>query len=406
MIHQARAQPVPFLRRVALRNYKSIGSCDVELQPLTLIVGRNGSGKSNFLDALRFVADALRTSLDHALRERGGIREVRRRSTGHPTHFRIGLSLNLPDGGMGDYQFQLGAQKEGAWEVTEERCRVETPLRELHEFHVRAGQIVRSSEQVLPPLSPDRLLLATVGGFPAFRAVHDGLSRMGFYSLNPSQVRALQPPDAGDLLLRDGRNIASVLGQLEIRAPETKQRVVEYLNRVVPGVMDVTKRALGQYETLEFRQLVAGSKEPWTFLASNMSDGTLRALGILVALFQTAADPARHVPVVGIEEPEVALHPAATGVLMGCLEEASATTQVLVTSHSADLLDTAPVPEDAILVASSDEGVTRLAGPDEVGLSVIRDHLFTPGELLRQDQLQPAKQPPSRARNSALFEEE
>jgi predicted ATPase len=68
------------IRQVALKNYKSIARCDVRLGPLMFLVGPNGSGKSNFLDALRFVSDALNTSLDHALRDRGGIQEVRRRS--------------------------------------------------------------------------------------------------------------------------------------------------------------------------------------------------------------------------------------------------------------------------------------------------------------------------------------
>lgn len=58
----------PFVRRVRLQNYKSIARCDLELHPLTFLVGRNGSGKSNFLDALSFVADSLRTSLGHAMR--------------------------------------------------------------------------------------------------------------------------------------------------------------------------------------------------------------------------------------------------------------------------------------------------------------------------------------------------
>ena len=59
--------------RVALRNYKSIAACAVHPAPLSFLVGPNGCGKSNFLDALRFVAEALRFSLDHALRDRGGI---------------------------------------------------------------------------------------------------------------------------------------------------------------------------------------------------------------------------------------------------------------------------------------------------------------------------------------------
>lgn len=65
------------LTRVVLRNYKSIAACDVSPAQLTFLVGPNGSGKSNFLDALRFVADAVRFSLDHALRDRGGRGTVR-----------------------------------------------------------------------------------------------------------------------------------------------------------------------------------------------------------------------------------------------------------------------------------------------------------------------------------------
>ena len=70
------------ITRVVIRNYKSIGACNVRLGPLSILVGPNGSGKSNFVDALRFITDALRYSLDHALRDRGGIHEVRRRSSG------------------------------------------------------------------------------------------------------------------------------------------------------------------------------------------------------------------------------------------------------------------------------------------------------------------------------------
>ncbi len=65
-----------FVTRVRVKNFKSIGSCDAALAPLTFLLGPNGAGKSNFLDALRFVADSLRTSLDHALRDRGGIVEA------------------------------------------------------------------------------------------------------------------------------------------------------------------------------------------------------------------------------------------------------------------------------------------------------------------------------------------
>src|SRR5882757_8555468 len=95
-----------FINRVTIRNYKSIAACQVSLGQLTFLVGANGAGKSNFLDALRFVADALRTSLDHALRDRGTIREVRRRSGGHPNHFAIRIDFTLPTGSLGHYSFR------------------------------------------------------------------------------------------------------------------------------------------------------------------------------------------------------------------------------------------------------------------------------------------------------------
>jgi predicted ATPase len=103
------------IKRVVLKNYKSIAKCDVRLRPLTFLVGPHGSGKSNFLDALRFVADALNTSLDHALRDRGGIQEVRRRSGGHPNHFSIDLEFQLPAGEVGEYSFRIGARPQGGY---------------------------------------------------------------------------------------------------------------------------------------------------------------------------------------------------------------------------------------------------------------------------------------------------
>ena len=115
------------LKRVVLRNYKSYANCSVTLGPLTFLVGPNGAGKSNFLDALRLVTESLNASLDHALRERGGINEVRRRSSGHPTHFGIRLDFALPDGSDGWYAFRVGAMKRGGFEVQAEECHIYGP---------------------------------------------------------------------------------------------------------------------------------------------------------------------------------------------------------------------------------------------------------------------------------------
>lgn len=380
-----------FIKRVALKNYKSIAACDVALQSLTFLVGPNGSGKSNFLDALRFVTDGLRTSLDHALRDRGGINDVRRRSGGHPTHFGIRLEFQLPTGEEGYYAFRIGAKQQGAYEVQQEKCWVHAPavFEQSHHFEVQSGEIVEKSDAVFPPATSDRLYLVNAAGLPAFRPVFNALSSMGFYNLNPDRIRDLQQPDAGRLLTRDGSNLASVLAQMSAESAHHKERVEEYLGKIVSGIRGVEARNLGPKETIEFRQTVVGQGNPWRFLAANMSDGTLRALGILVALFQSANGAGDLVPLVGIEEPEVALHPAAAGVLVDSLRDASRLRQVLVTSHSPDLLDDERIETGNILAVAARDGSTEIAPVDEASRAALHQRLYTAGELLRMNQLQP-----------------
>lgn len=233
-----------FITRVVLKNYKSIAACDVQLGPLTFLVGRNGSGKSNFLDALRFVADALNSSLDHAIRDRGGINDVRRRSRGHPNHFSIRLEFALPEGSTGHYAFRIASRPRGnghdrvrgGYRVQTEECRIQ------NEKHLTPEEYFRVDERV---------------------------------------------------------------------------------------------------------------------------------------------------PLVGIEEPEIALHPGAVGALLDALRDAAHRTQVIITTHSPDLLEDKHLDVDSILAVEAYDGNTVIAPVDEVSRSVVRDKLFTIGELLRIDQLQP-----------------
>lgn len=375
-----------FLSRVVLRNYKSIGSCDVRLQALTYLVGPNGSGKSNFLDALHFVRDALAGSLDNAINERGGLSEVRRRSHGHPHHFGIRLEFRLPSGPVGYYAFNIGSLPARGYEVQSEEC-VLGGLGRGPFFRIERGVLRDSSEPTFPAITADRLALVAVSGVTAFRPVFDALVGMGFYNLNPKLMRELQKPQDGRLLKPAGENVASVIGHLERVAPEQIEVIHEYLRTVVPMVHGLERKAIGPMETLEFRQDVAGSKYPWRFLAQNMSDGTLRALGVLTALFQGNRDYAP--TVVGIEEPETALHPAASAALREALARASEKTQIIVTSHSPDLLDDPSISEQSLLAVVSQGSNTQIAPLDEGARTAMRDHLFSAGELLRLNQLAP-----------------
>ncbi|MEZ4580739.1 MAG: AAA family ATPase [Caldilineaceae bacterium] len=101
-------------------------------------------------------------------------------------------------------------------------------------------------------------------------------------------------------------------------------------------------------------------QHPWRFLASSMSDGTLRALGVLLAIFQSNVRQRGQKPLlIGLEEPEMALHPAAAGVLLAALREASRSIQILVTSHSPDLLDNPDIDTDSLLAVESADALTH-----------------------------------------------
>ena len=377
-----------FITRVVLKNYKSIAACDVQLQSLTFLVGRNGSGKSNFLDALRFVADALNLSLDHALRTRGGIDDIRHRSRGYPNYFDIGLEFALPNGATGYYAFSIESRSRGRYVVQTEECRVQKAQDNTPEayFRVNNGKTIDTSVKVAPAVVNDRLYLVNASGLPEFRPVYDAFSWMGFYNLNPGIIRDLQDPDPGDILMEDGNNLASVFKQLPA---DVKKNIEEYLAVIVPGVHKVHTRKFGPKETLQFRQYAAEDQDPLIFYANNMSDGTLHAMGILVALFQGNQKAEERVTLVGIEEPEVALHPAAAGVLLDALQDAAEKTQVIVTSHSPDLLDDKNLDADSILTVETYDGNSAIAPVNDASRTVVRDRLFTVGELLRVDQLQP-----------------
>ena len=141
----------PFIHRVKLRNYKSIARCDVALGPLAILVGPNRSGKSNFLDALALTRGALDATVDHALRERGGVNEVRRRSGGHPSNFAIDLYFTLPDGlRQGQYSFEVTSQSNGGFSVRNEICEVgpSDAIGEPARFVVKEGVIADTNIEV------------------------------------------------------------------------------------------------------------------------------------------------------------------------------------------------------------------------------------------------------------------
>ena len=323
---------------VVSRNYKSLAACDVALGPLTIVVGRNGAGKSNFLDTMKFTAEALQSSVDHALRERGGIVEVCHRGVAQCNHFGIRLDFRLADA-RGWYAFEIGAHDDGGYLVRREECLVRSNGDRAEQFfRIENGRCAATSLAYPPLADSGALYLVRASSAPEFRPVYDALANMLFYRIDPRRLGGLQTP-TGDLALSpDGSNAAGVLASMKSRSPRSVERLDDYLAAVDPEIAGVDSHVIGNSLTLQFRQRVSGTTRPVRYNADSMSDGTLQFLAVLLALLRgSGAGSDAHV--VGIEEPAATLHPEGAGVLMDVLLEASEYTQVIVTTHSADLLD-------------------------------------------------------------------
>jgi predicted ATPase len=118
-----------------------------------------------------------------------------------------------------------------------------------------------------------------------------------------------------------------------------------------------------------------------------MSDGTLRALGVLTALFQSGVKESPSL--IGIEEPETALHPGASASLREALIIAARHSQVIVTSHSPELLDSPEIGENELRFVEMLSGESVIGNIDQASREVLKDRLFSAGELLRLNQLAP-----------------
>lgn len=418
-------QAPPFITRVQVTNFRSIASCDVELGPLVVLLGPNASGKSNFLDAIRFVVDALSDSPHGAVERRGGLDALLHRSAqGSAPYFEITLHF-APHGSStyagkqaaATYTVRVGPHPSGSGD-----------LAILHEHLGLPDDAGADSFQVsMEPdgtrardglrdavLSADGLWFAVVGSSDkAYAEFFRALTAPRFYELDSDVLRSLHGfPGRGGRLGSRGEYVGWVLGKITERAPRIKDRLDGYLGAVVPSALGVDQRREGRYYTIEARfwtgepvlgywdavnngEVAPGDPNVLLALPETLSEGTLLATGLLVALFQPNVVPAG-IPFTAIEEPETAIHPSYVVALFDALHDASLGKQVIITTQSAELLESEYAQLDQLRLVENLEGATYISEVDEGTRQVVEQGLATIGELHRQRQLKPTNLPSPR----------
>lgn len=392
------------LTRVQIHHYKSLSEVEVELHPqVTVLVGPNATGKSNFVDALRFMRDATRDGLDHAIVTRGGLPRIRQMSSGRP--FNVGLAVDAsepcidhPSGEAtlpAHYGFEVGSLSGGNYRVENEEAVIPScQVPEFHEQH-RLAKIARNNSGVVTvgntdnrfTIHTDQLVLETVvrdaSSRGLFTPLHRYIANWRFTALYPNVLRQPATPDTDTQLREDGSNWASVIraAKRTVRGRRMLERIYEMMRAVLPGFLDVHVKQTGHYLVPYFRFGDTDSSAR-LFDPGQLSDGSLRIFGILLSLYQTP-EPA----LIVIEEPEQTVHPAVLSVLAEAFKEVSETTQVLITTHSPQLIE--HFAPEHIRVVTMPDGMTRISPLKSSQREAVQRGLMGLSEFMAAEGLQP-----------------
>jgi predicted ATPase len=377
-----------FLKSLRLKDYRSYQSCHVDFDRATVLVGPNGAGKSNLIDALHFLSDAVNLGLDAALTGRGGITTIRRRiPRGHPPDVEIEITVQLSNH-EARYSVIIGSRAGGDWALKSERFDASTN-EALSPARVRYERVPGSittngfAEQLptdqMPSLfealsGSQALLLSTFSPYEPIGELYSFLRDMSFYSIFPDTLKRPQRPLSSYPLDEHGGNLNSVIRTMEDRKRSEVGRINSALADMVPGVKSFKIKQAGGYLTASLSSELNG-QATW-FDAGQCSDGTLRILGILVALHQ---HPARSF--IAIEEPELTVHPGVLPALAEEIMEASQRSQILVSTHSPDLISRLPVKSLRVVEGSANGSSAASVSGEQ--LQAVTEMLFSPGDLLR-----------------------
>ena len=342
------------ITHITLKNWRNFKFVDIDVKKRMFIVGPNASGKSNLLDAVRFLRDVAKVGggFQQAVATRGGIGRVRCLAARNFNHGRVHLAVTLGDDETPDqwrYALDFRAESRGLRRpiVAEERVfmKGETLL-------TRPDRDDRADEERLTQTS-----LEQVNANSQFREIADFCTSVRYLHIVPQVVRSgegANDPYGGDLLLRMART------------PEkTREARLTRLNRAL-------QVAVPQLDAMELIRDVDGKPhlearyQHWRIQGArqderDFSDGTLRLIGLLWALLEGGKTAG---PLL-LEEPELSLHSSVVRQLPTILSRVQRTggPQVLLTTHAAEVLGDEGIGlDEAVVLFPGEEGTTaRLA---------------------------------------------
>ena len=360
---------MPAVEKIFIQGFKSISSAEVELRPVNVLIGANGSGKSNFIGAFAFLNAIRAGQLQDYVARAGGADRILHFGARVSEQLRIHIYFQNE---VNQYRISLIPTDDDRLYPSSETAYYWVKA----EFNQPLGQRLRRLEEEAG------ISGSAGGGIGTYVRRH--LDNWRIYHFHDTSINS-PFKKTGDLhdnrfLRPDGSNLAPFLYYLREKHPIEYGLIRRTIQLVAPFFDDFQLEPLALNQDrirLEWRHKGSDAY----FDASAFSDGTLRFIALTSLFLQP---PSLRPSVILLDEPELGLHPAAVTLLESLIGMASEETQVILATQSATLLDHFG-PED-VLVADRVEGATQLTRLDPARLEVWLER-YSMGELWEKNEL-------------------
>ena len=360
------------IRQIRIRNYKSLEDVTVNLSPVTVLVGRSGTGKSNFVGAIRLLRDFLRSGNPW----NQGSADLIRPAT--KAKFVLEFDITFQISGIAD----------------DFRYNVKVPYHEGHaeELLQLGGKTLfhhlNNGWQVAPNVVPQpRVELPMLGRLPsvseaviAFSALTNGVGCYEF-PLGVLSNPGATPRSGGEGLDDEGVNFLRIMKGIysNLRDLNLRRSILACLSNINRSVVALELDSITSPQKALVTHQFNGDR--MQFVLSQESEGFRRFLAHLLAIYQ---DPPKQLLV--FEEPENSIYPGAMELLASELKSApsSGRGQVILTTHNPSLLDHFDV--DSLRVVELSGSSTRIGPVADYQMESVRDGLLRTGELLTVDE--------------------
>jgi predicted ATPase len=339
--------------KIHLENWRNFTRVDVPLQQRMFLVGPNASGKSNLLDALRFLRDLVRVGggLEKAVADRGGV--ARLRSLAARRSPEIVIDVQIENGDVTSWQYRIGIAQDN---------NARTYLKEEQVW--RGGQLILSRPDKHDKADKQLLHqthLEQINSNRNFREIADFFNTIRYYHIIPQLIRDPER-SAGRKYDPFGSDFLEQVADTPKRVQESRLKRIDAALRVaIPQLEDLT-----QYKDNRGLPHLRAKYDHWRSKGvwqteADFSDGTLRLIGLLWALLDGNG------PLI-LEEPELSLHAEVVRhipEMMASVQKGQAR-QILVSTHSGDLLSNPGIAPDEVLLLRPTNAGTKI----EVGIDI------------------------------------